>query len=294
MRYTIASLIAFLIVFCDQTQGNLLQQRYNIDGPVHSYDDMEFVMDFEVSDFIRDSMLDFTLYDGLVCKDGGDNDITDNDGYLLSRIRTDNTPNGEGSKTRKIKFHSEIVGSKMVQSGIYRTDSDGNGVVEYCVRFAIYNMEKSEPRAFEANFLEIPVKLVIELNGGFSVNAALSNVDRVIQEAKENVAVEAYICDRDDNIVPITATAQGQTIRICVSPTPKNLAAGALMRQLEAFTFRREIPISTKQVAIEPETGGVPSDQLTVVSCRPGYMVCAFETLLQANFFTGPGVISGK
>lgn len=293
MRLAIGSTIASLL-FCDLARGNFLEQRFKIDGPIYEYGDLQFTMDFEVSDFTQDSAIGYTLYDGLNCQDGGDNDITENDRYLLSRIRTDLTPPGDGSGIRKVKIQSEIVPNFITDSPIYRTDADGNVLVEYCLRFSVYNTGKDETFAMETNYLEVPIKLVIDLNAGFQVDASLSNSDVVLKESSQNVAVEAYICDNEENIVPIVATEQGQTVRVCVSPTPSNLAAGALMRQLESFTFRREIPIGIEQAAIDPGTGGVPADQLTIVSCRPGSTVCAFETLLQADFFQGEGVVMGK
>ena len=293
MRFTttIASSIASLIVLCDQVQGlgNALQQRFAIGGPDYSYDNMQFTMNFEVSDFMQDSMIEYSLYDGKNCKDGGDNDITENDGYLLSRIRTDNTPIGDGSGIRSIRVESEIVGSKLVNSGIYTANDDENtGVVEYCLRFGVYTA------GMEINYLEVPIALTISFDGRFSVQAAVQPVDLVLASASQGAAVDAYICDRDDNLVPIMPTEQGQTVRVCVSPTAENIARGTLMRQLEQFTFYRDLPVSIKQASIEPGTGGVPVDPLTLVSCRSGSTVCAFETLLQADFFTGPGIIRGK
>lgn len=272
----------------------MLKERYKITGPEFEYDDLQFTMDFEVSDFVQDSMVEFTLYDGLNCKDGGDNDITENDGYLLSRLRTDLTPLGDGSGVRLIKVQSEIVPKAMGDSNIYKKDDDGNAVIEYCVRFSVYNMPKDQTYSTETNYLELPVKLVINLAAGFQVDADLSNADTVIAQATKNTAVEAYICDSEDNVVPIEATEQGQTVRVCVSPTPPNLAAGALMRQLESFKFRRQAPVEVEQVAISPNTGGVGASELTVVSCRPGSTVCAFETLLTADFFIREGVVIGN
>mmetsp|Transcript_2252 Transcript_2252/g.5415 ORF Transcript_2252/g.5415 Transcript_2252/m.5415 type:complete len:376 (+) Transcript_2252:133-1260(+) len=295
MKLAIASLIVFLILLIDRARaGNPLTKRFNVEGPKYEYDDLQFIMEFTVSDFMKDSMVGYSLYDGKTCKDGGDTDITENSGYLRSRIRTDLAPIGDGSGERIIKVESEINPTQIANSGIYRTDDEGNAMIEYCVRFSVYNMPKDQPQAFEANYLEVPVSLAINLKGGFSVDAAVSNADLVLLQASQDTAVEAYICDSDQNVVPIMPTAQGQTVRVCVSPTPDNLKAGALIRQLESFAFRREIPISTKQTAIEPGTGGVPADQLTVVSCQPGSTVCAFETLLAANFFAGEGIVTGS
>ena len=296
MRFTTALLISCIVfLFSDvQAQPSLLEKRFRIDGPDYEYDDLQFLMEFEVSDFIKDNMLEYKLYDGMNCKDGGDNDITDNDGYLLSRIRTDNTPNGDGTGSRKVKVHSQIVGNQIKDSDIYRTNDDGDVLVEYCLRFGVYNQDKKEPMSFETNFLEIPVRLTIDMVGDFSIIAPLDVLPPILTGEEQGVAVEAYICDSDDNTVPIMPTEQGQTIRVCVSPVQEVLARNIVMRQIEQFTFRREIPDSVSQEAIEAGTGGVAADPLTVVSCRPGSVVCAFETLLTADFFSSPGIIIGK
>ena len=295
MKLTIGSTIASLLLFCDLARGqSLLQTRYNIGGPQFEYDQNKFTMTFEVSNFVQDNMIGYTLYDGLNCKDGGDNDITENSGYLLSRIRTDLRPLGDGRDFRTIKIQSEVVPADITSSPIYKEDVDGNVVIEYCVRFGVYNTDKTGEFAMETNYIESPIKLVIDMNAGFQVDANLSNSDVVLNEAAQNVAVEAYICDNDENIVPLVGKEQGQTVRVCVSPTPTNLASGALMRQLESFKFRRLSPVLVEQDAIEPQTEGVSANQFTIVSCRPGSTVCAFETLLGADFFMGAGEVVGK
>lgn len=293
MRFSNPSTVASLFLLCNVAQGSLLEKRFSINGPEYKYEDLQFSMDFEISDFVQDSMIEYSLYDGMACKDGGDNDITENSGYLLSRIRTDQTPPGDGNGVRKIKIQSELNSKLIKASPIYQEDEDGNVTVEYCMRFGVYNTDKTNAFAMETNFLEIPVKLVIDLNAGFEVDAAVSNADGVLVESEQGVAVEAYICDDDENIVPIVGFEQGQTVRVCVSPTPSNLAAGALMRQIESFTFRRLSPLLVEQPAISPQTGGDAADDLTIVWCQPGSTVCAFETLLYADFFVEEGQVLG-
>ena len=300
MRSTILSSIVFVLMLCEGAEGNpgnALLQRYSIEGPEYKYDSWQYTMDFEVSDLMSDSMIGYTLYDGVKCRDGdgsigdGNNDITQNDGYLLSRFRTDNTPVSDGSGTRLIKIESEIVPSRMAQTSIYRENENKTGIVEYCLRFSNYNIDKDVPGAREVNFLETTVKLSVDLNGDFGVQPLVIPDDAEEKRDEEDVEVEAYICDSDENVVPLTEYNQGQTVRVCVTPTQETLERGFRMRQLDAFTFRREIPFSTRQVATLP--GGVP-DVLTVIQCRPGSVVCAFETLLFADFFVSEGVISGS
>lgn len=295
MRFTTVSSVLSLLCLFETSRAdiNLLQKRFDIVGPEYVYDEWEFSMDFEVSDFMTDSMIGYALYDGTDCKVGS-NDITNNDGYLLSRFRSDNVPEGNGSGTRKIKIQSQVVPSKLVNSGIYREEENGDGIVEYCIRFSNYNMDKDDPEAFEINFLETIVKVSIQFTGDFGVSVYLDPGDIEVEELNEGVALEAYLCDREENIVPVAEFNQGQTVRVCVTPTAEFLARGFRMRQIEDFVYRREMPFSTRQQAIKAGTGGVPADQLTVVSCRPGSVVCAFETLLFADFFVSEGIIAGE
>ena len=304
MRFTsVLSILSLLCLFeTSRADVNLLKKRFEIVGPEYVYDNWEFSLDFEVSDFMTDNMIGYSLYDGFNCKNGdamnsGDNDITNNDGYLLSRFRSDNVPEGDGSGTRMIKIQSEVVPSKLVNSGIYREGGEaenGDGIVEYCVRFSNYNMDKDDPQAQEVNFLETTVKVLIRFTGDFGVTPYVDPGDIEEKEAIEGVALEAYLCDREENIVPVAEFNQGQTVRVCVTPTAEVLAKGFRMRQIEDFVYRRELPISTRQQAINAGTGGEPADQLTVVSCRPGSVVCAFETLLFADFFVSEGIIAGE
>lgn len=283
------------LLFAPALGQSLLEKRFSIAGPVFEYGDLQFDMDFTVSDYIKDGMIGYELYDGLNCRDGGDVDITENDGYLRSRLRPDLTPRGDGSGMRQIKVTANLAPDLIANSGIYR-DAGTHGLVEFCLRFGVYNVDRDSPaaNAIEANFLEVPVKLTINLSGGFALDADISNAEVVVQRARANVAVEAYLCDNDDNVVAVAddelRVAQGKSVRICVSPNGETLAKGAAMKRVEEFRFARD---DATQVSISPNSGGVAADALTVVSCQPGSTVCAFETLLGAAFFEGAGTVTG-
>lgn len=285
--------------------GVSLDQKFNLTGPFFEYESLENInMDFIVSDLMEDSMIGYTFYDGFNCKDtdGGDTDITENSGYLLSRLRTDLTPIGDGSKERNVKVNLRLDPNQLTSSPLYheKDGSDGSrATVEFCLRMSIYSEDKESLNAMEVNFLENLVTLDINLASDFELDVQLAASDRVVEQAYRDLAVEGYICDSDDNSLLVTQESlsknQGETIRICVSPTKEALEDGARMKSLEEFTFSLADG-SYDQVAIQPGTGGVAADLLTTVSCEEGQIVCAFETLLNANFFTanGPNVVLGK
>ncbi|OEU20087.1 hypothetical protein FRACYDRAFT_268171, partial [Fragilariopsis cylindrus CCMP1102] len=247
-------------------------------------------MDFVVSDYMDDSMVGYTLYDGLNCKES-DNDITVNSGYLFSWLRTDLTPVGDGSGERIMKVNAVLDPTQLASSGIYTANEDGSrATVDFCVRFSVYNVDKGNPNSMEVNYLENPITLDINLAGGITLDVELSRSDFVVQQVYQDIAVEAYMCDVEDNILTVEEGSQtrnqGQTVRICISPYSQTSIDGATIRSFEDFTFFRG---DAEQVAILPDTGGVAADALTIISCIPGSSVCAFETLLSAS----AGVVFG-
>jgi hypothetical protein len=289
---------------------DILEQQYNMSGPVFHYENYSFTLDFTVSDYIEDGAVEYRLYDGHNCKDGGlgadvwnnetksfedvggDTDITDDPSSPLNaRLRTDLTPIGDGTGSRLMKVTLDMDGELLPNSTIYRPGNT-SGIVEFCLRFGVYNKPRILPDSYEVNFIEVPVRLTISLMDDFTTELTINDVDLVIQLAYEDNAVEAYLCDNDANIVSFGSASQGEDLRVCIIPTDESLAQGAFLRQIEEFTFRRD---NYTQVAVAPLSDGQPYDELTVVSCYSGATVCAFETLLNADFFReGVGVVYGS
>jgi hypothetical protein len=245
---------------------------------------------FDYSDFIADTFVEYSVFDSHACQEGA-NDITENNDYLLSRFRTDLSPVGNGNGFRSMKVTLNIDPETISSSIIYE-DFTTQAIVYFCVRINVYNMDSTLSSALEVNFLETPVLLTVDLVGEFQINSgSLTNAQSAVQLAEQDSAVEAYLCDSDANVVEQgNIQTQGQSVRVCVRPTDETMAKGAFLRYIEEFTFIRE---DISQVAISPGTGGVAGSELTVVSCEPGATLCAFETLLGAEFFSSTGIVNG-
>jgi len=194
-------LLLCLALLCLQnTKHNVVQasgvvglgQKFDIRGPVFTHKSLEFTMDFKVSDFMDDTMVGYTLYDGLNCKDGGDNDITENSGYLSSQQQlfsdtSTSTPiiRGDGSGERTVKVTANLHPNKLVDSAIYHQedyddDSDNNhhhhrsASIDFCIRFSVYNTDKDSSNAMEANFLENPVTLTINFSSDIAIDMEIT------------------------------------------------------------------------------------------------------------------------
>jgi hypothetical protein len=267
-----------------------LKERFNIEKPLFSYDTLQFDLEYVVNDVMGDNSVDFHVFDGNECQEGN-TDITENNDHLSSRLRPDLKPVGEGSGIRTMKVTLNVDPTNITTSNLYQ-DFVTYGQIYFCVRFSVWNMDILDPSAIEVNFIETPVILTVDLVDGFEVGiGALTDADLVIELAYQDSAVEAYICDNEANVIEGDIRSQGESVRVCVVPTTKTLAEGAYLRYIEEFTFFREDHI---QVAIEPGTEGAPATQLTVVDCPAGSELCAFETLLGAEFFEdGIGIVEG-
>jgi hypothetical protein len=265
-----------------------LKDRFNIEIPIFNYESLQFELEYVVSDMMGDTFVAYRVFDGHLCQEGN-NDITEND-YLLSRLRPDLKPVGDGDGFRTMKVTLNVDPVTIASSPIYE-DSITSANVYFCVRFSVYNMDFLDPNALEVNFLETPVQLTIDLVDGFAIVAEVTNSALVLELAYEDSAVEAYICDSEANVLEGDVKSQGESVRVCVVPNEETLAEGALLRYIEEFTFTRE---EHEQVAILPGTEGAPATELTVVSCEAGSVLCAFETLLGAEFFYGGvGIVHG-
>eukprot|EP00980_Cylindrotheca_fusiformis_P027219 scaffold19424_cov142-Cylindrotheca_fusiformis.AAC.3 len=268
-----------------------LEKKYAISQPIFSYDSFQFDFEYTVSNFISDTMIRYELYDSHVCRGNSTvsgNDITDND-YLLPRFRPDLQAVGDGHGERKMKLSINIDVETIKESPIF-VDFGSTAEVRFCVRFMNYNMDYENPNAFEVNFIETPVYLVINLLSGFQINAQVTNPDLVIAGAYQDSAVIGYLCDYDDNVVEAKNRIQGESVRVCVKPTPDVLARGGYLKFIDEFTFEQE---GQEQAAILPGTGGKAANPLTEVACIPGSDLCAFETLLSSDFFAQEGTVIG-
>jgi hypothetical protein len=107
--------------------------------------------------------------------------------------------------------------------------------------------------------------------------------------------VDTFECDEDFQEVKVTEPkVDGDTIRICVRPSPYTRERGVVMRNIDEFQFQTEkndgIAGFVVQYAIEK---GGKEDGQTLVTCEPGSEICVFKTRLKREFFLLSGEIIG-
>ena len=288
--------------------GSALEQKWYIEEPHFKYENLQFDLEYVTSDEMSDVQISYDVYDGHQCRgdgNGGDSgavnsttttignvDIT-NATYLVSQLRPDLTEVNAGINGRRtFKVTLNINSDEITSSPIFE-DYETYAHVTFCVRFTNWNMDYFEEDAVEVNFIETPVLLVVNLVDTFEIDLSdVADEELVVELAYDDSAVEGYICDNLSNVVEGDSRSQGESVRVCVTPAAETLAQGAYIRYVDEFTFERG---DYTQTAIEAGTGGDAASQLTIVSCPAGSLICAFETLLGAQFFEdGVGIVYGS
>jgi hypothetical protein len=273
-----------------------LAKKWNITDPSFAYDALGFDLDYEVSDFIDDTMTDYELYSSPGCKETGvvvPASVLSSTKPVLTGADYNADNNGDGVRDQKLTVAVEPA--TIVASGIYTEDPALGAVtatIEFCVRFSLL----TGAGATEVNFLETLVTLFVDLSDGF----AIGDVDvapkiKLTNTANQVYLLDGYQCDAANDELTGTDLSdtrnQGSIIRVCVKPDTEAFAAGIKMRSLDEFTFTRDDTIIQEAIVGYNQES---NNGLTSLTCSNGIDVCFFETILFAAFYSSAGVVSGS
>ena len=217
-----------------------LAEKWNITGPVNfTYSRLDFMLTYEVSDFILDGMVFEQAYDEN-CAEGGNK--VDN-GDLVTEVISDTSfVAGNGDGVREIQVNITIDPTQIAQSLLYTEESVDNqmiATVKFCHRFMLYTLSDTP---IEVNFRETLVTLTIDLSDGFAIGALnVRDKDKLVQTANQAYEVEGYQCDYSNQPLSELDLAlsrnQGSIIRVCVRPDEEARGDGIFMRSIDSFAF---------------------------------------------------------
>ena len=274
-----------------------LAEKWNITGPTFGSNQLEFQLNYTVSDFIIPDMIQHQLYDSK-CAEGG---VLLPPSTLTAQVDTDmSVPAGLGDDLRQVKISITIDPDTISDTSIYSeevVDNQVKATIVFCHRFMLFTTSVTP---IEVNFRETVVTFYVDLTDGFEIGAVeVEDKDKLIRTATQVYEVEGYQCDftnqRLSDFALGQARQQGSLIRVCVRPEVDARNDGIFMRSIDQFSWQRDyggnIGIVT-QVAVED--GVAASNQLTQLWCTPGDAVCVFESVLLALFFRLPGSVDGS
>lgn len=151
-------------------QLQLSEKWWAIQDPDFSYADSQFSFKWTVSDYIADASATYTVYDGVKCKEGS-NDITDamnnyrdiNTGAFLQNLGLQpdggtpydplNPDRGDGFRDFRLFLDVQptLANTDLLY---YEADNQNRAIVDFCVRFSLYNKDHREADSVEVNFQE--------------------------------------------------------------------------------------------------------------------------------------------
>jgi uncharacterized protein (UPF0297 family) len=266
----------------------ILAQKWNIYDPTFNHGGVSFDMDYLVSDFVLDTMTDFSIWD-VGCEEGGyplSNDIIN----VVKSTQPGFVQNAAGTGNRTIELELDLVSEEIVKEPRIFTDividGEAKAVVEFCVRFKV----TTPGGGVEVNFLESLATLYVDLTDGFSIGNLIVSPKIVAEEtANQEYEVDTFFCKPDGS--PFTAEEASvpwlpaSELRICVVPTQESLDEGVLMSAIETFYFFRidEMGNTILQDAIvnRQAAGNGLTEGLT---CDAGTH-CIFTSLIKADFY---------
>ena len=148
--------------------------------------------------------------------------------------------------------------------------------------------------------LDIPSNCCLsrrDLTDGFEIGAVtVEDRKKLEKTAFLDCEIIAYECD--DNKVALETPGflrnQGSETRVCVELTQESKDEGLYLDRVLWFYFVRDDPREVKQWSIVEDSKESP-DELTEYSCLRGEDVCAFNTILRADFYAwqGVGIVRG-
>ena len=265
-----------------------LAQKWNISDPTFDHESISFDMDYLVSDFILDTMADYSIWD-VGCEEGGyplSNDIIN----VVMSTQPGFVQNAAGTGNRIIELDLELGSEEIVKEPRIYTDViiDGKAkaIVEFCVRFKL----TLPGGGLEVNFLESLVTLYVDLTDGFSIGNLIVSPKIVAAEtANQGYEVDTFFCKPDGS--PFSkeeASAPwlpASLLRICVVPTQESLDEGVLMRAIESFYFFRSDEMGNTLLQDAIVNRRVAANGLTEgLNCGAGTH-CIFSSLIKADFY---------
>lgn len=274
-----------------------LAEKWNLTENGVIFEGMEFRLDYIVSDFILDTMIEATAYTAPDCKDGGVQIPPDDMTYS---VFYDSTLPGTGDFERDIWVEVRVNPNNtdsLVYKDVYNEQGQKFAEVEFCIRMGLYT---STATPIEVNYLESIVGFKANLTSGFQIdNIAVAPKEKIVNTAVQEYEVQAYLCDEANEILTgpslTDARTQGEIIRVCVTPNEFAREQGVYMRAIEEYTWFRDyggpLGLVTQFAVVDSQEA---DNFLTVLNCAPGSVVCSLESLLFANMYITQGEVAGS
>lgn len=268
--------------------GTGVLDRYQVGESTINFDGMNVELVYPLSDLVPDDSVSIKTFSDTDCTV----DITGNT-YLFNEITYDDNPNPTGEKNREVTVTYSFDPSEIKDKDVWVREGESI-FLSFCTAIVLHTGPISDPNSGPMVQLDTSVYLQVDFEGGFAEEFPVGPADRLDENARESYTVEGFICDESNEILEADRPmVQGERVRVCVKPTDRALEDGIFMRQVDSFTFYRFMEDGKQITQTALVDGESASFELTEITCPRGSALCWFETLLKAEFYYKPGMISG-
>eukprot|EP00532_Pseudo-nitzschia_australis_P009135 CAMPEP_0168179040 /NCGR_PEP_ID=MMETSP0139_2-20121125/9569_1 /TAXON_ID=44445 /ORGANISM="Pseudo-nitzschia australis, Strain 10249 10 AB" /LENGTH=379 /DNA_ID=CAMNT_0008098719 /DNA_START=161 /DNA_END=1300 /DNA_ORIENTATION=- len=180
---------------------------------------------------------------------------------------------------------------------------DGDGAdMKFCLRYMLWSGPETDAASIMINYFETILIISFNLKAGvltaFSVDAkkrVFGDENNVIE--MEQYEARGYLCDPytyERVEPPPGAFSQGMVISICAELDEGAIKEGLYLEGVSDFYWTRERMIGYESVVTTQHAikDGVPANALSAQQ-RISSTLCLFQTILFADFFVTPGIVSG-
>jgi hypothetical protein len=264
--------------------------KWDILDPIYAYDHLAIALDYEVNDFVDDSMATYSLWD-TDCKGGG---VGVEGTGLTGSLVGDGTPPGVGLGNRNIRVNVQIHSPEVELTPIFETNNDQGeeriATVRFCVRFGL---KTPGEYSVEVNFLETLIDIRVDFTDGFSIGDITVATEAIVNQTRiQDYQLHTYFCASS---AETESNEQGTVYKICIEPTAEAIGDGVRMKSILWFTFilLDENGDQTSVIQKAVVDGAEASNGLTRLICEQGAIQCSIETILVADFYAGNGTVDG-
>lgn len=270
--------IAILAILIASASSTFLD-RYEIGETFMEYSGSSIVLSYTVSDLLPDNTVDVATYSDPQCTDS-----IDNSDYLVPVVVYDDNPDPTGLKSRIVKVKYVIDYFKIQDSPVYSKE-DNSIHIDFCTKFILMSDDGNKA----VSTINGVVNFKLDDTGNFGGEFDLE--DSYVGFVDKRYTVEAFFCDSQNKKIAYNSPkTNGDSVKICVTPSDDAIADGVYLERIDSFTLQRDDSSKSSKITQNVVKNGKAVDT-SALSCVQGSELCYFAAIPDSGFYYGTGHI---
>ncbi len=219
------------------------------------------------------------------------------EGILLDEVKP-----ATGEHIIKLDIHT-LIQNPAISTIDY---DDGHGMIKFCLYYSLWTGNEDDD--IEINSLYNLLRIYLSMDNEFSIDGFLVTESpddddynaggRHKHHEKERHYLDVYLCSHvtfERISAPVGGYGMGDVLSICCEASQSIIDDGVFLKGVDNFLWTRTVyrgPVAyvTEQWAVKD---GVP-DGVSTYHCPMYALFCTFTTMLNAEFFSQEGFVTGQ